>query len=65
MYNLFPQYCLLSEFTPTKNVSEVYNELVEPIQKLKGKAKTRLLKKIAKKLQTIASKMGLQFRGWA
>ena len=38
-YDLFPQHCLLPEFTPTEHASEVYDELVEAVHKLKGEAK--------------------------
>ena len=33
-FDLFPQHCLLPEFTPTHHANEVHDELMDAIQKL-------------------------------
>ena len=49
-FDIFPQHCLLPEFTPNQHASEVYDELIESIQNMKKPAKTQLLKKMTKAL---------------
>ena len=46
---------MLPEFTPTEHASEVYDELVEAVHKLKGNTRKQILKRIAKTLQTMTS----------
>ena len=45
---------MLPEFTPTEHATEVYDKLVESIQKLQSKPKQKLLQKLAPALQNIA-----------
>jgi hypothetical protein len=42
-FNLFPQHCLLPEFTPTQHTSAVHDELIEAIQRLKKPARAKIL----------------------
>ena len=50
-FDLFPQHCIMPTFTPEQHAREVQHELVEAIQKLPKKSKSKLLKGLSKKLQ--------------
>ena len=54
-FDLFPQHCLLPEFTPNQHSNEVYDELMESIGSMKRPAQAKLLKKMAKALRDIAT----------
>ena len=50
-FDLFPQHCLLPEFTPDQHASEVYTELCDFIDVMSTPAKTNLPKKLKQTLQ--------------
>ena len=47
-FDLFPQHCIMSTFTPEQHAHEVNDELKEAIEKLSKKARRKLLKSITK-----------------
>ena len=54
-YDLFPQHCMLPEFTPDEHANEVYDELLESIGAMHKKGKSTLLSKMARALRKIAT----------
>ena len=54
-FDLFPQHCLLPEFTPEQHAAEVQDELHESIQRLSRPAKAKLLKQVAQSLRILAT----------
>jgi hypothetical protein len=54
-FDLFPQHCILPTFTPEQHATEVYSELFEAVQKLSKPSRKKLLRKIAKALETLAN----------
>ena len=54
-FDIFPQHCLLLEFTPDHHALKLYNEVIESTQNMKKHVKTQLLKKMAKALRTITT----------
>ena len=50
-FDLFPQHCILPQFTPTQHVERVGEELVESIQALPRTKKKKWLRKIAKAIR--------------
>ena len=54
LYDLFPQHCMLPEFTPTEHAIELYDELRDSIKRFKSKPRQKLLQKLAAALQNIA-----------
>ena len=55
---MFPQHCLLPEFTPDEHASEVYDELVSSIKDMGKGSRSKILAKMAKALQKMSTQTG-------
>ena len=53
-FDLFPQHCMLPELTPDAHATEVYDELVESIQRIRKQPKKKLLSNMTKALRYLA-----------
>ena len=52
-FDLFPQHCIMPTFTPEQHVREEKSELIEAMQKISTKTRTKLVKELTKKVTTI------------
>jgi hypothetical protein len=54
MFGVFPQHCLLPDFSPYQHTNEVYDELCNSIDTMSSASKRKLLKKMKTTLQKSA-----------
>jgi len=47
-FDLFPQHCIMPTFIPEQHTMEVKDELIEAVQKLSKRARTRVVKELEK-----------------
>merc|ERR1711906_17630 len=52
-FDLFPQHCIMPTFTPEQHAREVKSELIEAMQNLSTKTRTKLVKELSKQITTI------------
>ena len=52
-YDLFPQHCTMPTFTPEQHAVEVQNELMEAVQKLPKRTRSKIVKALRKQLTAI------------
>ena len=60
VFDLFPQHCLLPQFTPDQHAEEVHNELFESVQVMSKPAKKKLLQTMRKALDILATEEPIQ-----
>ena len=52
-FDLFLQHCIMPTFTPEQHEREVKSELIEAMQKLSTKTRTKLVKELTKQITQI------------
>ena len=55
-FDLFPQHCMLPEFTPDQHANEVHNELVESVEAMTTPGRRKLIKRLNDTVKNLNSR---------